>query len=133
MHHVDRSSGILHEEEKFSLDERQEYQEKFLREIVGVAYKAGTPLKAALDRAGAKPDDIRTIADLSKLPIIKKKDLSEAQEANPPFGGFLTVPMSDLLRVHQSPGPIYDPVGKDRTPDGEPPCTRRVSDRVTLL
>ena len=102
MHHVDRSSGILHEEEKFSLDERQEYQEKFLRGILGVAYTAGTPLKAALDQAGAKPDDIRTIADLAKLPIIKKKELSEAQKANPPFGGFLTVPMSDLLRVHQS-------------------------------
>ena len=115
MHHVDRSSGILHEEEKFSLDERQEYQEKFLREIIGVAYTAGTPLKAALDQAGVKPGDILTIADLANLPIIKKKDLSEAQKANPPFGGFLTVPMSDLLRVHQSPGPIYDPVGKDRS------------------
>jgi phenylacetate-CoA ligase len=114
MSHVDRNSGILHEEEKFSLDERQNYQEKFLREIVGTAYAAGTPLKAALDKAGAKPDDIRTVADLAKLPIIKKKDLSEAQKANPPFGGFLTVPMSDLLRVHISPGPIFDPVGTAR-------------------
>ena len=113
MHHVDRNSGILHEEEKFSLDERQNYQEKFLREIVGTAYAAGTPLKAALDKAGAKPDDIRTVADLAKLPITGKKDLSEAQKANPPFGGFLTVPMSDLLRVHISPGPIYDPVAKE--------------------
>jgi phenylacetate-CoA ligase len=114
MRQVDRNSGILNEEEKFPFDERQNYQEKFLREIVATAYAAGTPLKAALDKARAKSDDIRTVADLAKLPITKKKDLSEAQAANPPFGGFLTVPMSDLLRVHISPGPIYDPVGKVR-------------------
>ena len=86
MHHVDRSSGFLHEEEKLSLDARYQYQEKFLRDMVGVAYTAGTPFKAALDQAGAKPGDIRTVADLAGLPIIKKKDLSEAQKANPPFG-----------------------------------------------
>ena len=114
MHQVDRNSGILNQEEKFSLDERQQYQEKFLREIIGVAYKAGTPLKATLDKAGAKPTDIRTVADLAKIPITEKKDLSEAQNAKPPFGGFLTVPMTDLLRVHVSPGPIFDPVGKER-------------------
>ncbi len=38
--------------------------------------------------------------------------MAEAQNASRPFGGFLTVPISDLARIHQSPGPIYDPVGK---------------------
>jgi phenylacetate-CoA ligase len=65
-----------------------------------------------MESRGLAPDSIRTIEDLKKLPITKKKDLSEAQKAQPPFGGFLTVPISDLARIHQSPGPIYDPVGK---------------------
>ena len=112
MRKVDRNSGILNEEERLSLEKRRSYQEKFLREVVGVAYAAGTPLRAALDKAGAKPDDIRTTEDLGKIPITKKKDLSEAQKAKPPFGGFLTVPVHELVRIHQSPGPIYDPVGK---------------------
>jgi phenylacetate-CoA ligase len=114
MHHVDRNSGILNEEEKFSLDERRAYQEKFLQDLVKHAYAAGTPLKAALDARGLKPADMGTIEDLQKLPITKKKDLSEAQKSNPPFGGFCTVPVSELVRVHQSPGPIYDPVGNVR-------------------
>jgi phenylacetate-CoA ligase len=114
MHHVDRNSGTLNAEEGLSAAERRSYQERFLREIVSVAYSAGTPLKDALDRIGAEPEDIRTIEDLQKLPIISKKDLSEAQQAKPPFGGFLTVPISELVRIHQSPGPIYDPVGKGR-------------------
>jgi phenylacetate-coenzyme A ligase PaaK-like adenylate-forming protein len=112
MHHVDRNSGILGQEEKFSAEERRAYQEKFLQEVVSHAYTAGTPLKAALDAEKIKPSDVRTAADLQKVPITKKKDLSEAQKARPPFGGFLTVPASDLVRIHQSPGPIYDPVGR---------------------
>jgi phenylacetate-CoA ligase len=112
MHHVDRNSGILNAEEKFSADERRAYQDKFLQEVVSHAYAAGTPLKAAMDAKGIQPGDMRTAGDLQKIPITKKKDLSEAQKVRPPFGGFLTVPASDLVRIHQSPGPIYDPVGR---------------------
>ncbi|MGO9570857.1 MAG: phenylacetate--CoA ligase family protein [Desulfomonilaceae bacterium] len=112
MHHVDRNSGILNKQESFSADERRSYQEKFLQEVVSHAYAAGTPLKAAMDARGIKPADMRTAGDLQTVPITKKKDLSEAQKVRPPFGGFLTVPASDLVRIHQSPGPIYDPVGK---------------------
>lgn len=112
MHHVDRNSGILNEEEKYSLEERRAYQEKFLQEVIQHAYAAGTPLKTSLDKESIKPEEIRTLEDLRRIPVTRKKDLSEAQKANPPFGGFLTVPMSELVRIHQSPGPIYDPVGK---------------------
>ncbi|HMK36340.1 MAG TPA: AMP-binding protein [Desulfomonilaceae bacterium] len=112
MHHVDRNSGILNAEERFSPDERRGYQERFLQEIVSHAYGSGTPLKAAMDAQGIKSHEIRTLEDLSQIPITKKKDLSDAQKMNPPFGGYVTVPISDLVRIHQSPGPIYDPVGK---------------------
>ena len=112
MHHVDRNAGILSSEEKFSASERRSYQEDFLREIVRLAYGAGTPLKASMDTLGLTPDSVRTIEDLQKLPVTKKTHLAEAQKANPPFGGYLTVPKADLVRIHQSPGPIYDPVGK---------------------
>lgn len=112
MHHVDRNAGILNPEEKFSAGERRAYQEKFLHEVVSRSYAAGTPLKSSMDTLGLTPDSIRTIDDLQKLPVTKKTHLSEAQKTNPPFGGYVTVPVSDLLRIHQSPGPIYDPVGK---------------------
>lgn len=108
----DRNSGILNLEEKFSAVERRSYQEKFLGEVVGHAYAAGTPLKKDLDEKKLTAADIKTVDDLRNLKITKKKDLSDAQKADPPFGGYLTVPMSDLLRIHQSPGPIYDPVGR---------------------
>ncbi|MGD9817465.1 MAG: phenylacetate--CoA ligase family protein [Desulfomonilaceae bacterium] len=114
MSQLDRNSGMLHSEEAFDAAQRKIYQERFLGEVVSCAYNAGTPLKAAMQQKGLTPDSIKTIEDLQKLPITKKKNLSEAQKARPPFGGFVTVPITDLARIHQSPGPIYDPVGKVR-------------------
>ncbi len=49
--------------------------------------------------AGIVPDDIRTVADLSKLPFTYKSDLRD----NYPFGTF-AVPMKDVVRVHASSG-----------------------------
>lgn len=115
MHHVDRNSGVLQPEEKLSSEERHAYQESFLQRVVAHSYASGTPLRNVMDAAGLSPADIRTVNDLQKIPVTKKPDLAQAQDKNPPFGGFLTVPVSDLARIHRSPGPIYDPVG--RVPD----------------
>ncbi|MHB8202364.1 MAG: phenylacetate--CoA ligase family protein [Desulfomonilaceae bacterium] len=111
----DRNAGILNNDETFSDEKRKTYQESFLKQLIEHAYNSRTPLKKNMDSLGLRPSDISSIEDLQKLPITKKKDLSEAQKSDPPFGGFVTVPIRDLSRIHQSPGPIYDPVG--RVPD----------------
>ncbi len=49
--------------------------------------------------AGVSPDDIRTLADIAKLPFMKKTDLRDAY----PFGLF-AVPMEDIVRLHASSG-----------------------------
>jgi phenylacetate-CoA ligase len=110
----DRNAGILSNHETFSAEERKTYQENFLKELIQHAYKSGTPLKKNMANLGLSPADVVSIENLQKLSITHKKDLSDAQKSNPPFGGFLTVPLRDLARIHQSPGPIYDPVGRDQ-------------------
>jgi phenylacetate-CoA ligase len=115
MSNLDRNSGFAAPEERLTRDERRAYQETFLREVVAHAYACGTPLKAAMDERGVTPDNVPAVEDLGKLPVTKKTDLGQAQKTNPPFGRYCTVPSSALARVHQSPGPIYDPVG--RVPD----------------
>ena len=62
-----------------------------------------------LQQAGLTPDDLRTVDDLARLPVLRKDDLAELQAQDPPFGGLLAVPVADLKRVFQSPGPIYEP------------------------
>ena len=65
--------------------------------------------------AGVQPEDIVDRRTLSELPLTRKSALIELQGQDPPFGGFVAVPMSALRRVFASPGPIYEPEG--RRPD----------------
>jgi len=53
---------------------------------------------------GLKPEDIKTLEDVKKLPFTTKKDL----RAHYPFGLF-TVPMSEVVRVHSSSGTTGKP------------------------
>jgi phenylacetate-CoA ligase len=55
--------------------------------------------RKSFDQAGVHPDDIRTLADLQKLPFTTKNDLRD----NYPFGLF-AVPMSSIVRMHASSG-----------------------------
>lgn len=55
---------------------------------------------------------IRSVADLATLPVLRKSELSAAQKANPPLGGF-TSGVSQFSHIFQSPGPIYEPGSHD--------------------
>ncbi|NMP38296.1 MAG: phenylacetate--CoA ligase [Clostridiales bacterium] len=55
--------------------------------------------KKKLDEAGIKPEDIKSIDDITKLPFTIKQDLRD----NYPFGLF-AVPKEKLVRVHASSG-----------------------------
>ena len=91
-----------------SLEERQRYYDDGLRRIIKYAYRNAPAVKKKLDSAGVKPSDIQCRRDLEKIPVTTKGELIRLQEANPPFGGFLTVPLERLERIFVSPGPIYD-------------------------
>lgn len=51
---------------------------------------------------------VTSLADLPKLNVLRKSDLSAWQKATPPFGGML---VANATHVFQSPGPIYEPGG----------------------
>lgn len=53
---------------------------------------------------------------LADLPVVRKGDLLELHQNEPPFGGLNATPMGDLGRVFMSPGPILDPEGRDEDP-----------------
>ena len=80
-----------------------------LRHIVQHAYAHALAVKSIMDAAGVSPDDVQTLADLDKIPVTSKDRLAELQAADPPFGGFLAVPVSTLQHVFFSPGPLYEP------------------------
>lgn len=52
-----------------------------------------------MDAAGIKPEDIKSVSDLSKLPFTTKQDLRDTY----PYGLF-AVPMDQVVRLHASSG-----------------------------
>ncbi|MEX1306937.1 MAG: phenylacetate--CoA ligase [Eubacteriales bacterium] len=60
--------------------------------------------KKRFDEAGLKPEDIKSLSDLSKIPFTVKDDLRD----NYPFGMF-AVPKDQVVRVHASSGTTGKP------------------------
>jgi phenylacetate-CoA ligase len=96
--------------------ERETYLNIQLRDIVAHAYNCCKAVRERLDRIGIKPSDIQTVHDLEKLPLLKKLDLPQIQKKDLPFGGLSSMPPHQLRRIYISPGPTYDPYGKEKDP-----------------
>ncbi|MDM8001272.1 MAG: AMP-binding protein [Dehalococcoidia bacterium] len=94
--------------------EREEWLGARLAKQVNYAYRHAPAVKRIFDAAGVSPRQIRSIRDLESLPVTTKDDLVKLQHAEPPFGGFLAVPLNSLSRIYVSPGPIYDAWGEER-------------------
>lgn len=94
--------------------QRAATQEAMLRRVVERAAVSSAALRAALASAGLTPEAL-TLADLARIPLLKKDTLPRRQAEAPPFGGWLARPLADVRRIFASPGPIYEPEG--RSPD----------------
>ena len=92
---------------------------------VAHAYANAPAVRARFDKAGLTPDDVQSVADLTKVPVQSKDDLIALQQADPPFGGMLGVPMSEVRHIFMSPGPIYEPEADEES-------IQAVSARVAL-
>jgi phenylacetate-CoA ligase len=61
--------------------------------------------------AQVEPDAIASRADLARLPVLRKSELTELQTRHRPFGRLNATPLARLAHIFASPGPIYDPEG----------------------
>ncbi|MGI6166754.1 MAG: phenylacetate--CoA ligase family protein [Eubacteriales bacterium] len=75
------------------------WQSERLVRTVRRVYERVPLYRERMDAAGVKPDDIRGIEDLSKLPFTHKQDLHDTY----PYGMF-AVPMDEVVRIHASSG-----------------------------
>ena len=75
-----------------------------LRDVAQRLYKNVPYYRGAFDAIGIKPQDIRSLDDLSSLPLTDKETL----RANYPFGMF-AVPMQQVKEIHASSGTTGKP------------------------
>jgi len=97
------------EKETMSKRKREAYLKKKLSEILHHGYHRSKWIRSRFDSLGLRPEGIRDLKDLERLPITKKADLVSAQKGNPPFGGFDVIPKKGLRRIYMSPGPVFEP------------------------
>ncbi len=95
---------IWSKEETLSRAEIEAIQLARLQETVTRVYAKVPAYRAKMDAAGVKPEDIKTLKDLAKLPFVTKQDLRD----NYPFGLF-AVPKEELVRIHASSGTTGKP------------------------
>ncbi len=85
--------------ETMSRDEMLALQGERLADTVRRVYDHVAPYRAKVDAAGIKPEDIRTVEDLAKLPFTTKQDLRD----NYPYGMF-ALPPKEIAEIHASSG-----------------------------
>jgi len=91
-------------QETMPREQLAELQLARLRESVRNAHDNVPMQRARLRAAGVSPDDIRTLADLQRLPFTVKTDLRDHY----PFGMFAR-PVAGLARLHASSGTTGKP------------------------
>ncbi len=90
-----------------SADQRANDLAQALPIQIAHARKSAPAMAALLN--GVDPADVKSVADLAVLPVIRKSELAGAQASQPPFGGFTSIAPHNFEHFFQSPGPIYEP------------------------
>ena len=96
--------------EKMKRDDLEKLQLKKLRWQVERVYRHSEFYRERFKEAGIKPDDIKKLEDLKKLPIVTKADLRKEQIEYPPVGRYAVAPKSDWKELHPSTGTTGIPV-----------------------
>lgn len=113
---IDRKRGFFDEaQEKMTAEEREGFRRRILCDAVRHAYENAPATRRKMDEAGVRPADVHEVADLAKIPLTRKADLKSIQKGELPFGGLAALPPRAMRRIYVSPGPTYDPEGREET------------------
>ncbi|WP_136525350.1 phenylacetate--CoA ligase family protein [Geomonas ferrireducens] len=85
-------------------EEIEQLQLERLQATLNRVYKNVTCYRNRFKEMGIVPEDVRSLADLSKLPFTTKEDL----RLNYPYGMF-AVPLREVVRIHSSSGTTGKP------------------------
>ena len=95
---------IWSKEETLPREKIEALQLERLKETVNRVYAKVPAYAEKMDEMGVKPEDIKALSDLSKLPFVTKQDMRD----NYPFGLF-AVDKDSLVRIHASSGATGKP------------------------
>jgi len=82
----------------------RELQSGYLKKLIPYIYQNCAVYRQKLDAAGVKPDSVKSIDDIKRLPITTKEDMRD----NYPYGLFST-PQDRITEIHVSSGTTGNP------------------------
>ena len=97
--------------ETMGREEMRALQLQRLQQTVRYVYERVPLYRERLDALKVRPEDIRSLDDVRRLPFTTKEDF----RANYPYGLF-AVPMKDIVRIHASSGTTGKPTMVAYTP-----------------
>jgi len=65
---------------------------------------------------GLDPASVTSREALAALPVLRKSELPALHKASAPFGGFVAAAPGSFARLFTSPGPIFEPEGRQADP-----------------
>ncbi len=92
------------EAESMPRDQLEKLQGDRLTKIVDYTYHRMPFYRQKMDEAGVRPEHVKHLEDLDKLPFTTKQDLRDVY----PFGNFC-IPMEEVTRIHASSGTTGKP------------------------
>jgi len=95
-------------------DKIRRLQLRKFKRIFQWAYDRSKFHRSLYDKAGIKPEDIRTLEDIRRVPTVEKSMMRDIQRKDPfPYGDALCVPLEEVVEFRQTSGttgqPVYQP------------------------
>ena len=90
--------------EKLSREDILNIQNKRLISQIEYIYNTNSFYRNKFKEAHIKPEDIKSVKDLKRLPISTKKDFVKDQEEHPPYGHRLGIPVEKIAHITTTAG-----------------------------
>jgi len=103
------SATIWDEAETWSRDHIESFQLDALRRQLARVQQTSVHYQRVFAEAGFQPGDLKSLADLRRLPFTRKSNYVAGLQAEPPFGSLAAVSPGEAVRVHFSSGTTAQP------------------------
>ncbi len=103
------SESIWDESETWSRDHIQSFQLSELTAQLSYVSKNSRHYASVFEQAGFEAGDFRSLDDLRKLPLTRKRDYLAGLEKQSPFGSFAAIDVKEAVRVQFSSGTTARP------------------------
>jgi phenylacetate-CoA ligase len=91
-------------------DKLLEHQLNLFKKQMSYVYERAPFYRKKFDDAGVRPEHIKTLEDVRKIPFTVKDELRKSQEEYPPYGDFHCISPEEGVRVFQTTGTTGIPV-----------------------